>query len=183
MIAALGRTGSFINFLLIPHNFKGLLFVLTRFLVLPAWNCFRTSCLRTWVIIKINILINCKVCVLDPIASCTVLLSLPQRAATFDSAAIGEGCRLDHHLWLLDHNSQGGQEDMAASANNGNPGELRKEWVRLNVGGRVFTTSRATLAKDPQSFLARIALEDTELGSDKVTLIIFLPIHTYIVST
>ena len=57
---------------------------------------------------------------------------------------------------------------MAASANNGNPGELRKEWVRLNVGGRVFTTSRATLTKDPQSFLARIALEDTELGSDKV---------------
>ena len=72
---------------------------------------------------------------------------------------------------------------MAASANNGNPGELRKEWVRLNVGGRVFTTSRATLTKDPQSFLARIALEDTELGSDKVTLIIVLPIHTYIVST
>ena len=62
----------------------------------------------------------------------------------------------------------GVEEDMAASANNGNPGELRKEWVRLNVGGRVFTTSRATLTKDPQSFLARIALEDTELGSDKV---------------
>jgi len=61
----------------------------------------------------------------------------------------------------------GVEEDMAASANNGNPGELRKEWVRLNVGGRVFTTSRATLTKDPQSFLARIALEDTELGSDK----------------
>jgi hypothetical protein len=61
----------------------------------------------------------------------------------------------------------GAEEDMAASVNNGNPGELRKEWVRLNVGGRVFTTSRATLTKDPQSFLARIALEDTELGSDK----------------
>jgi len=55
----------------------------------------------------------------------------------------------------------------ASNSNNGNPGELRKEWVRLNVGGRVFTTSRATLTKDPQSFLARIALEDTELGSDK----------------
>merc|ERR1712180_224684 len=58
-----------------------------------------------------------------------------------------------------------------AAASNGNQGEttntLRKEWVRLNVGGKVFTTSRATLTKDPQSFLARIALEDTELGSDK----------------
>ena len=59
-----------------------------------------------------------------------------------------------------------------AEATNGNLGEagpsLRAEWVRLNVGGRVFLTSRATLAKDPQSFLARIASQDTELGSDKV---------------
>jgi len=58
-----------------------------------------------------------------------------------------------------------------AEATNGNLGEagpsLRAEWVRLNVGGRVFLTSRATLAKDPQSFLARIASQDTELGSDK----------------
>ena len=62
---------------------------------------------------------------------------------------------------------------MAATSNNSNNGNgggegLRKEWVRLNVGGRVFTTSRATLTKDPQSFLARIAMEDTELASDKV---------------
>ena len=56
-----------------------------------------------------------------------------------------------------------------SNSNNGNGNkELRKEWVRLNVGGRVFTTSRATLTKDPQSFLARIAMEDTELASDKV---------------
>ena len=37
----------------------------------------------------------------------------------------------------------------------------------VECGGRVFTTLRATLTKDPQSFLARIALEDTELASDK----------------
>merc|ERR1712192_280657 len=30
-----------------------------------------------------------------------------------------------------------------------------------------LATSRATLTKDPQSFLARIAMEDTELASDK----------------
>merc|ERR1712180_218495 len=58
-----------------------------------------------------------------------------------------------------------------AAASNGNQGEttntLRKEWVRLNVGGTIFLTSRATLAKDPQSFLARIAMEGTELESDK----------------
>merc|ERR1712179_217468 len=58
-----------------------------------------------------------------------------------------------------------------ATASNGNQEEtaftLKKEWVRLNVGGTVFLTSRATLAKDPQSFLARIAMEGTELESDK----------------
>merc|ERR1712059_83054 len=60
---------------------------------------------------------------------------------------------------------------LSRQTNNGNPGEtsttLRKEWVRLNVGGTIFLTSRATLTKDPQSFLARIAMEGTELESDK----------------
>jgi len=58
------------------------------------------------------------------------------------------------------------------AASNGNPGEgptssSLREWVRLNVGGTTFTTSRATLAKDPRSFLARIASQDSELGSDR----------------
>ena len=67
---------------------------------------------------------------------------------------------------------------MASSEENGNVGPepssntshqgSRSEWVRLNVGGRTFLTSRATLTKDPQSFLARIANEETDLGSDKV---------------
>eukprot|EP00095_Tigriopus_kingsejongensis_P007148 maker-scaffold300_size216557-snap-gene-1.30 protein:Tk07148 transcript:maker-scaffold300_size216557-snap-gene-1.30-mRNA-1 annotation:"btb poz domain-containing protein" len=30
------------------------------------------------------------------------------------------------------------------------------EWVSLNVGGRVFTTTRTTLSKDPASFLYRL---------------------------
>jgi len=60
------------------------------------------------------------------------------------------------------------------AAANGNPGEgtgtgqaVSNQWVRLNVGGKVFLSSRATLSKDPRSFLARIAKEDTHLASDK----------------
>ena len=42
-------------------------------------------------------------------------------------------------------------------------------WVRLNVGGTVFATTRTTLMKDPQSFLCRISKDD-ELESLKVNL-------------
>lgn len=63
-------------------------------------------------------------------------------------------------------------------ATNGNPepsqtSPLRAEWVRLNVGGTVFMTTKTTLAKDPKSFLCRICQdEDTgdggsRLGSEK----------------
>jgi len=66
---------------------------------------------------------------------------------------------------------QAGRMAMASNGNQGEPttptNTLRKEWVRLNVGGTIFLTSRATLARDPQSFLARVAMEGTELESDK----------------
>ncbi|KAH7713677.1 BTB/POZ domain-containing protein KCTD17 [Aphelenchoides avenae] len=34
------------------------------------------------------------------------------------------------------------------------------DWVRLNVGGKVFQTTKQTLSVDPESFLARIASAD-----------------------
>jgi BTB/POZ domain len=43
-----------------------------------------------------------------------------------------------------------------------------ESWVRLNVGGTVFATTRTTLMKDPQSFLCRISKDD-ELESLKVS--------------
>jgi len=60
-------------------------------------------------------------------------------------------------------------------ATNGNPDSgvpLRAEWVRLNVGGTVFMTTKTTLSKDPKSFLCRIcqsndAGESSGLGSEK----------------
>lgn len=42
-------------------------------------------------------------------------------------------------------------------------------WVRLNVGGTYFVTTRQTLGREPKSFLCRLCCqEDPELDSDKV---------------
>lgn len=43
------------------------------------------------------------------------------------------------------------------------------QWVRLNVGGTCFLTTKTTLSRDPNSFLARL-IQDGELISDKVML-------------
>lgn len=45
----------------------------------------------------------------------------------------------------------------------------KTEWVRLNVGGRNFVTTRTTLCRDPKSFFSRLCREDGDLTSDKVS--------------
>jgi hypothetical protein len=52
--------------------------------------------------------------------------------------------------------------DSSPSLNGNSP-----EWVRLNVGGRVFLTTKTTLQKDPKSFLFRLCQEDQDLESHK----------------
>lgn len=47
------------------------------------------------------------------------------------------------------------------------PGSVSK-WVRLNVGGTYFLTTRQTLCRDPKSFLYRLCQADPDLDSDKV---------------
>lgn len=47
------------------------------------------------------------------------------------------------------------------------PGGVSK-WVRLNVGGTYFLTTRQTLCRDPKSFLYRLCQADPDLDSDKV---------------
>lgn len=43
-----------------------------------------------------------------------------------------------------------------------------KKWVRLNVGGTYFISTKQTLCRDPKSFLCRLCQEDPDLDSDKV---------------
>uniref|UniRef100_A0A8C3J0X5 Potassium channel tetramerization domain containing 2 n=14 Tax=Neognathae TaxID=8825 RepID=A0A8C3J0X5_9CHAR len=52
------------------------------------------------------------------------------------------------------------------------PGAARppaaSKWVRLNVGGTYFVSTRQTLCREPKSFLCRLCCQDgPELGSDK----------------
>nr|CAH7768734.1 unnamed protein product [Callosobruchus chinensis] len=42
-----------------------------------------------------------------------------------------------------------------------------KQWVKLNVGGTYFLTTKTTLARDPNSFLFRLVQDDSDLISDK----------------
>jgi len=42
------------------------------------------------------------------------------------------------------------------------------QWVRLNVGGTYFLTTKTTLCRDPKSFLFRLCQDDSDLISYKV---------------
>ncbi|MBN3320084.1 UBC9 enzyme, partial [Atractosteus spatula] len=50
------------------------------------------------------------------------------------------------------------------------PGIGDSKWVRLNVGGTYFLTTRQTLCRDSKSFLYRLCQADPDLDSDKCQL-------------
>uniref|UniRef100_A0A3Q4AFL9 BTB domain-containing protein n=1 Tax=Mola mola TaxID=94237 RepID=A0A3Q4AFL9_MOLML len=50
---------------------------------------------------------------------------------------------------------------------NNSAGVGSSKWIRLNVGGTYFLTTRQTLCRDPKSFLYRLSQADPELDSDK----------------
>lgn len=45
----------------------------------------------------------------------------------------------------------------------------KEDWVKLNIGGTVFMTTKTTLCKHPNSFLDRMLQNDPELPSLKVS--------------
>ena len=51
----------------------------------------------------------------------------------------------------------------------------KSEWVKLNVGGQYFLTTKTTLCKNPQSFFYKLCQDDPSIGltTDKVSLSIF----------
>ncbi|KAG5831928.1 hypothetical protein ANANG_G00285650 [Anguilla anguilla] len=53
------------------------------------------------------------------------------------------------------------------SPGEGAPGASSSKWVRLNVGGTYFLTTRQTLCREPKSFLYRLCQADPDLDSDK----------------
>lgn len=57
----------------------------------------------------------------------------------------------------------------------------RSQWVKLNVGGTVFLTTRTTLCRDLKSFLYRLIQDEPDLNSDKVYLIILIILFIYMI--
>ena len=57
------------------------------------------------------------------------------------------------------------------SRQNGVQEKTESKWVRLNVGGTYFLTTRTTLCRDPKSFLCRLCQDDPvpDLSSDTVS--------------
>ena len=51
---------------------------------------------------------------------------------------------------------------------NGCISPTKQRWVRLNVGGQIFLTTKTTLMKEAESFLSRLTLDDPDLQTDKV---------------
>ena len=61
--------------------------------------------------------------------------------------------------------------DKIVSQDSVNSISRRDEWIKLNVGGTTFLTTRTTLSKDPKSFLFRLIQDEPDLNTDKVDMV------------
>ena len=86
-------------------------------------------------------------------------------------ALFGES--LKTRLGMEDGVTGGGTGETSRTANttkfkSGHRVGSRDEWVRLNVGGTVFLTTKTTLCREKSGFLARLCQDDPDLPSLKV---------------
>ncbi|XP_069608256.1 BTB/POZ domain-containing protein KCTD2 isoform X2 [Ranitomeya imitator] len=79
----------------------------------------------------------------------------PQR----DAAELVGARVTPHSLSIPGPRSPGQQE--------GTGGRTGGKWVRLNVGGTYFLSTKQTLCREPKSFLYRLCQEEPDLDSDK----------------
>lgn len=49
-----------------------------------------------------------------------------------------------------------------------NKNSTNREWIKLNVGGTRFITTRTTLSKDTNSFFYRLIQDENDLQTDMV---------------
>ncbi|PAV89241.1 hypothetical protein WR25_08968 isoform B [Diploscapter pachys] len=81
----------------------------------------------------------------------------------------------DSGRFFLNHTNSTGQLLMhgGSSTHSGAPSGSTlsvgqsKKWVKLNVGGKIFETTRSTLMREPGSFLHRLCQDDNALPTDR----------------
>lgn len=67
-----------------------------------------------------------------------------------------------------DEKTEGTKKSASKSGSLSSKLSSRDEWVKLNIGGTVFLTTKTTLCREKQSFLSRLCQEDPDLPSLKV---------------
>ncbi|KAH3862190.1 hypothetical protein DPMN_025156, partial [Dreissena polymorpha] len=55
----------------------------------------------------------------------------------------------------------------SVSTQNSLENNRKSEWIKLNVGGTTFMTTRTTLSKDRKSFLYRLIQDEGDLNTDR----------------
>lgn len=76
----------------------------------------------------------------------------------------GNGSRKNSGISSYDENNLNGNGKTSSSS-------CKTEWVRLNIGGKYFVTTKTTLCKYPQSFFYKLCQDDPSIGltTDKVS--------------